>query len=166
MTDCLQLHIDGKLEAKLALARDLMSHANPTGDLAVVVERALDVLIEKLRARRFGQAKVPRKTAPPSAPHFGQAKAKPSSSRDVTRKRKHVPHEVRRLVAKRDEYCCSYVSPGGQRCGARAFLELDHERAWAKGGEDSVENLRLLCRAHNQFLAEREFGRKMPGQVA
>lgn len=34
-----------------------MSHANPSGDLAVVVERALDALIEKLQSRRFAQAK-------------------------------------------------------------------------------------------------------------
>jgi hypothetical protein len=54
---CLQLHVSGALQAKLELARDLMSHANPSGDLAVVVERALDVLVEKLRAQRFGQPK-------------------------------------------------------------------------------------------------------------
>jgi hypothetical protein len=159
----LQLHIDGRLEAKLALARDLMSHANPTGDLAVVVERALDVLIEKLRARRFGQTKEVRKTAPTPAHLLDQAKGR--LGRDVIRRRKHVPHEVRRQVAERDGYCCSYVSPSGQRCEARAFLELDHERAWARGGDDSVENLRLLCRAHNQLLAEREFGQRVPGRA-
>ena len=52
---CLQLSVSHELKAKLELARDLMSHANPTGDLAVVVERALDVLIQRLKARRFGQ---------------------------------------------------------------------------------------------------------------
>lgn len=30
----------------------------------------------------------------------------------------------------------------------------------ARGGQASVENLRLLCRAHNQHAAEREFGRQ------
>jgi hypothetical protein len=54
---CLQLSASNDLKRKLELARDLMSHANPSGDLAVVVERALDTLIEKLQSRRFAQAK-------------------------------------------------------------------------------------------------------------
>jgi hypothetical protein len=53
--NCLQLHTSRHLKAKLEQARDLMSHANPSGDLAVVVERAVDLLIQKLKARRFGQ---------------------------------------------------------------------------------------------------------------
>jgi 5-methylcytosine-specific restriction endonuclease McrA len=39
-----------------------MSHANPSGDLSVVVERALDLLIDKLEARRFGATKRPRQS--------------------------------------------------------------------------------------------------------
>ena len=53
----LQLNVSAVLQRKLEHARDLMSHANPSGDLAVVVERALDVLLEKLQGRRFGQTK-------------------------------------------------------------------------------------------------------------
>jgi hypothetical protein len=55
----LQLNASARLKEKLELARDLMSHANPSGDLAVVVERALDILIERLEARRFAQTKCP-----------------------------------------------------------------------------------------------------------
>src|SRR5690349_17186435 len=51
----LQLNTSEALKEKLELVRDLMSHANPSGDLAVVVEHALDVLLERLKARRFGQ---------------------------------------------------------------------------------------------------------------
>jgi hypothetical protein len=39
------------LREKLARSFDLMSHANPTRDLATVVERALDVLLERLEKR-------------------------------------------------------------------------------------------------------------------
>jgi hypothetical protein len=59
-TYCLQLNTSRELKAKLEEARDLMSHANPSGDLAVVVERALDVFIKKLRAQHFGQTGRPR----------------------------------------------------------------------------------------------------------
>lgn len=45
----LQLHTSATLKAKLELAADLMSHAKPQRDLAVVVERGLDLLLDKLQ---------------------------------------------------------------------------------------------------------------------
>ncbi|MEZ4755098.1 MAG: HNH endonuclease signature motif containing protein [Bdellovibrionota bacterium] len=33
-------------------------------------------------------------------------------------------------------------------------LELDHIVPFAEGGQHTVDNLRVLCRAHNQYLAE------------
>jgi hypothetical protein len=51
---------------KLERARDLMSHANPSGELATVLERALDLLVEKLEKQRFAQTKHPRAARRPS----------------------------------------------------------------------------------------------------
>ena len=62
------------------------------------------------------------------------------------------------LDAQRDGGCCTYVGRDGIRCSTRVFLQFHHQKAWAKGGADSVENLRLLCRAHNRLLAEQELG--------
>ena len=45
-----------------------------------------------------------------------------------------------------------------QRCPARSDLQFDHVLEVARGGEATVANLRLLCRAHNQFAAEQAFG--------
>ena len=52
-----RLQVTGSCEFrdKLFRARDLMMHSNPNGDLAVVVERALDELIEVLEKRKFGK---------------------------------------------------------------------------------------------------------------
>jgi HNH endonuclease len=188
----LQLNVSQAFQQKLELARDLVSHANPSGDLAAVVERALDLLIEAERARRFGQTKRPLRTRNESARSVepsgrassergdggtvsranGSASAEsgqPESGQphpgSTERRRRHISSDVRRQVIARDGQSCSYVSPAGQRCSARAFLELDHVQPWAKGGGESVENLRLLCRAHNQFLAEREFGAEVVRQV-
>ena len=52
----LQLTLSAEQKEKLELARDLLSHANSSGDLAIVVERALDELISRLEKRRFGRA--------------------------------------------------------------------------------------------------------------
>ncbi|HYO97433.1 MAG TPA: HNH endonuclease signature motif containing protein [Polyangiaceae bacterium] len=50
----LQLTASEELKGKLERARDLMSHKNPSGDLALVLEQALDLLIAKLEKARFG----------------------------------------------------------------------------------------------------------------
>jgi hypothetical protein len=54
----LQLTLSAEQKEKLELARDLLSHANSSGDLAIVVERALDELISRLEKRRFGRAQT------------------------------------------------------------------------------------------------------------
>ena len=47
-----------------------------------------------------------------------------------------------------------------ERCAARGLLEVHHhETPYALGGAASVDNLRLMCRAHNALQAERDFGR-------
>jgi hypothetical protein len=38
------------------------------------------------------------------------------------------------------------------------MLEFDHILPVARGGESTADNLRLRCRAHNQYEAERTFG--------
>jgi hypothetical protein len=183
----LQVTISKELKEKLELARDLMSHANPSNDLAMVLERAIEPFIEKLLARRFGLTHAPRpKVAAPSTldatPGKQRRKDAPNESVSPTRtedsvrgespattdarrsrilgdsKRKHIPNQVRREVALRDGLRCTYVSHDGTRCEARAFLQLDHEIGWAKGGSDGSQNLRVRCAAHNQLRAEQEYG--------
>jgi hypothetical protein len=71
---------------------------------------------------------------------------------------RYVPRDVLREVYARDAGRCSFVSADGRRCSAIGFLEVHHHLAFARGGEASVGNLRLACRAHNFWLAERELG--------
>lgn len=76
----------------------------------------------------------------------------------TARARRHIPNHVRRAVAERDEGCCTFVSAEGRRCRSRQLLQIHHEQPWARGGADTLDNLRLLCAEHNRLLAEREFG--------
>jgi len=135
-----QLTASSELKDKLERAVRLMSHRHPEMDLAVVVERALDLLIVALEKERFG------KTARPRTPRG----AKPA----------HVTRAVRREVVARDGEQCSFVSREGERCPARAFLEFDHRHPRALGGTGEAANARLLCRSHNRLEAERIFGKK------
>jgi hypothetical protein len=165
-TYCLQLSASRELKAKLERARDLMSHANPSGDLAVVVERALHLLLQKLKARRFGQTgkrnashldqtgeldvDVPELDADVFSQTNDQTDASPEAGDPAAtppRKRRHIRQEVRRQVAERDRERCCHVGPDGRRCEARAFLQLHHERPWALGGEDSARSPRATIPA-------------------
>jgi len=129
----------GVLE-KLEYAKALLAHA--TRDEGTVLERALDALIAKLEARKLAKTKRPR-----------AAGAKRTSTDP-----RHVPAEVRRAVAARDDGRCTFVGDHGHRCESREELEFDHVAPVAKGGASTVENVRLRCRAHNQLEAERAFG--------
>jgi hypothetical protein len=146
----LQVNVSARLKRKIDHARDLMSHANPSGDLAVLVERAFDTLVQRLEAKRFAQTKRPRARSPEPAAESAGASA--------SVRRAHLRHHVRREVVGRDGNCCTFTGADGQRCTARAFLQFHHERAWAIGGADTAQNLRLLCRAHNRLIADGELG--------
>jgi 5-methylcytosine-specific restriction endonuclease McrA len=65
---------------------------------------------------------------------------------------------VKRAVRERDGERCAFVSASGQRCSARSRLEFDHIEPVARGGASTVENVRLVCRSHNQHAAESAFG--------
>jgi hypothetical protein len=60
-----------------------------------------------------------------------------------------IAARVRRAVWARDGGRCVYIGTTGVRCLTRRFLEIDHVRPRALGGGDTIGNLRLLCRPHN-----------------
>jgi len=140
----LQLTASQQLHDKLRQAQDLMRHEVPDGDLGHIVERALDLLIADRMKRRFGKSSKPRTERPQPVP-------KPGS--------RYIPHGVRREALARDGARCSYVSEDGKRCEQSGWLQLHHEQPFGRGGPATAANIRILCKAHNQLLAERDYGR-------
>jgi hypothetical protein len=144
----IQLNASSTLKEKLELFQALVSHSIPSGDVAAVLERALDLALEQVEKQRFAKTDKPREPRNPRRIKL----------RSLGSHREHIPNAVQREVAMRDGLRCSYVSDGGCRCSARAFLQIHHEQPWARGGASVAENLRLLCAVHNRLLAERDFG--------
>src|SRR5450755_1647484 len=106
-------------------------------------------------------------TGTPSTPPGGASAPPASRPRKVTlsarfwriRKRsRYLSAPVTRSVYLRDHGQCSFVSADGRRCGARAFLQLDHIEPWAALGAQVAENIRILCRGHNLLHARHCFG--------
>ena len=136
----LQCTVSQETHDKLKYAQALLGHSVPTGDLAQVLDRALDALIAKLEQQKFARTERPR----------------PCHRSDEPR---HIPASVKRAVWERDGGRCTFVSESGQRCESRTRLEFDHVEPVATGGHATVPGLRLRCRAHNQLAAEEHFGR-------
>jgi hypothetical protein len=137
----LQCTVGQSTHDKLRYAQALLGHQLPSGDVAQVLDRALDTLIEQLERRKF------------AATH----RARPTRRRSSEPTR-HVPAHVRRAVWERDEGRCTFMSESGHRCPARTRLEFDHVTEVARGGEATVAGIQLRCRAHNQYGAECAFG--------
>jgi 5-methylcytosine-specific restriction endonuclease McrA len=137
----LHVSIGQSTHDRLRYAQELLGHRIPSGDVAQVLDLALEVLVKQLEKRKFAAARTPR-------PRPRRSDANP----------RHIPAHVKRAVWERDQGRCTFVGPTGHRCGSRKFLEFDHVEPVARGGRATVAGIRLRCRAHNQYEAERTFG--------
>ena len=118
----------------------------------------------------------------------GATKIAAKKCAEVSKASRYIPVALRRAVAQRDGYRCSYVSgvvpiddvdgveisdanvngagkmlngnSEAKRCEAIHRLEFDHVMPRAFGGQNTVGNLRLLCRAHNNLAAKDAMGKE------
>lgn len=130
----LQVTIDEGTRDVLKQAQDLMRHTLPSGDPAVIVARALRLLVEDLLKKKAAVTTHPR-----------AAGAQTDGSRAI-------PAAVKREVWKRDRGRCTFEGLRG-RCPERSPLEFHHIVPYAMGGQATADNIELRCRAHNAYQA-------------
>jgi len=129
---------------KLERLKALMLSSVPDGDLAQVLETAVTEALRRREARRFAKTETPRKTV-------ADTDTSASSSR-------YIPAPVRRVSHASDDGRCAFVSSSGRRCGSFHRVEFHHGVPWARGGDRSPDNIRLMCRTHNAHLAAKDYG--------
>jgi 5-methylcytosine-specific restriction endonuclease McrA len=139
-----QFTASASLREKLGRLQALMLSSVPDGGLATIVEAAVTEKLERLEARRFANTRKPRKT-------LAESDTAASSLR-------HIPAAVRRIVRQRDGDRCRYVDAQGRRCTARERLEFHHRHPYGYGGNRAPDNIKLLCHAHNAYVAEVDYG--------
>jgi hypothetical protein len=121
---------------KFERVRSLLSGKHPEGVTPEqVLEAALDEYLKRHESARSDRS--------------------PGGSGKRSRK---IPAGVRRAVQRRDGGRCTFIGSQGRRCGSTWDVEVDHVKPWCRGGDHRVENLRLLCAAHNRREAERVLG--------
>jgi hypothetical protein len=115
----------------------------PDGDLAVIVGKAVRQMRQRLEARRFGQTRSSRKK---------RSRASTSS--------RYLAADIRRTVYRRDGGRCRFVDAEGRRCSERHRLEYHHQYPYGLGGGHEADNICLMCRTHNRYLAELDYGKE------
>ncbi len=134
--------VEKKTQDLLLCAQELLSHQLPSREPGKVVHRALELLVKSLRKSRCGATNRPRTR----------------QVRSTSRNPRYIPNAVKLKVWERDGGRCTFTSESGHRCESRTQIEYDHVVPVARGGMATFANLRLRCRAHNQYEAERSFG--------
>jgi hypothetical protein len=112
--------------------------ARPGATVEDLLESGLDLLLSQA-AKRKGLVEKPQKKLRPS-------------------KAEHIPAHIRREVWKRDGGRCQWRIHNGELCGCTEGLQFDHIEPLALGGTSTVDNVRLLCAAHNREAARLVLG--------
>jgi 5-methylcytosine-specific restriction endonuclease McrA len=128
---------------KLCRVQDLMRHTCPDGDVGIVFDRALTMLLQRLEQTKLAQV------------------SRPQRQRGTTPGSRHILAVVRRAVWLRDNGQCAFIGTRG-RCTEHGYLEFHHVVPFAAGGAAVADNIQLRCRAHNQYKSDRWFGTQDP----
>ncbi len=141
-------------------AKDLLSHTCPGNTWKEVIVTL---------AKKFNQTKIAqsKNIKSKSGSALAVVTASPSDSKKSTQSfvNKQVSFQKARpyisVITKREVFTkaqnhCQYIDrQSGRKCTATFQLELDHIKPVALNGDSGVNNLRVLCRTHNQLLAKR-----------
>src|SRR5260221_1383987 len=133
----MQVTIRACTRDKMLRAQELLSRASRLSE-SELLDRAFDALLREIEKAKFAVTDRPRA---------------PRSSKDP----RWIPAHVKRAVFARDRGRCTFVSAEGNRCES-LDVEFDHALEVARGGQATIANVRLRCRAHNQLAAEDTFG--------
>ncbi len=109
------------------------------------LEEAMTILSRKIPAKLTLEATMQELL------HFFLERKRPKPKRPYKAPRgRHIPKALRDAVMIRDQGRCQFVGAGGRKCNSRHNLQIDHIQPVAKGGRTELENLRILCAAHNR----------------
>jgi len=136
----------------LRRAQEVLKAKYPAGDLELIFQESLELLLDKKDPDRRIKAQDE------SLKQGHPARSARAQSVWAFAERR-IPQKVKDEVWRRDGGRCVFVAPDGLRCLERGGLEFDHIVPFGLGGpSNNPKNIRLLCRAHNQMQARAVFG--------
>lgn len=132
----LTISISPEAFQQLECLQELMRHTIADGDVSKILEKAIALQLAHVEKQQFAKVEHPR-----SQPEGNPQSRRPSA-------------HVRREAAERDGHQCTFVGKDGKRCPATTMLQYGHDVPAAAGGQATLENIHLVCAAHNRRDAE------------
>jgi len=146
----LQFAVDPEFMKRLKQIKSLLSTRYPEG---VNLEKLFNIIMEEYLERHSPEKRIQKREE-----RKNNKQKKQAVSRNNQRTR-NIPAAVRDEVFTRDGGRCTFVGKNGKRCDSTWNLEIDHIAPFAKGGDNTPENLRLLCAKHNLMEAKKTYGK-------
>lgn len=148
------LELDEELEALWTEVKNRAAHRSKGSEAEVLKILAREWLsrndpAREVRSRKILDSKNVSSTHTIVNVH-GDSRQEIGARRKPISKRTSIPASLRREIFRRDQSKCA-------NCGSLYALEIDHRNPVARGGKNTPENLRVLCRSCNQHSAIREF---------
>jgi 5-methylcytosine-specific restriction endonuclease McrA len=138
-------------------AKEVLTHSGQPLSDAQVFNDAVSALLDKRDPlRKAARAEKRRAAATNQRPQScaSESETPPQQKPTPTNAaRSPIPAATKQRVWLRDEGRCTFKDASGRRCETKSMIELDHIVMKCRGGDDSMGNLRLLCRYHNQSSA-------------
>ena len=167
-----------ELKAKFELLRNLLAHKNSNPTMAELIEMSVDMALKELNpitkksSQRVSTPDASLNSDPTeektkdSSFAFGPAQIEERASNSTSstvlhcatkpvKSSRYIPALIRQYVWKRDQGCCQYVDKEtGKICQSTFAIQIDHIHPFSLGGSNEAANLRLLCRAHNNWRTQ------------
>ncbi len=141
-TTQIQLTVNNDVIRKLNRIKALRSHKNPNLSYENLINDMCDFILKKIDPNIKNSRGDRDKSDRTRAIDAGK----------ISKYIRYIPAPLRSEVWMRDGGRCTYRdAETGKQCDSSHFLEIDHIQPIYAGGKATLENLRLLCRGHNQI---------------
>ncbi len=146
----LQLGVSEELLKKLRRFQDLLSQKKKKAvSLEKTLEDMVNIVLEKTdpvkKAKRILKKKGERNIPIANMPVLRQ----PTNLRG---ERKPRPAHIKHKIFLNNKGQCSHINHNNQRCSSQRWLDIHHIIPISHGGENSSENLKLLCSSHHRMM--------------
>ncbi|HMA76385.1 MAG TPA: HNH endonuclease signature motif containing protein, partial [Candidatus Krumholzibacteriaceae bacterium] len=156
----LEFMVNPEFLKKVEEIRSELSRKYPAGvSFEILFNIVMDEYLKRHGPERRIKRREKRKSSKKRKPKYVSKDNRKRRKENSGHRTRDIPAAVRDEVYRRDKGRCSFVGRNGRRCGSTWNLQIDHIVPFARGGDNSPCNLRLLCERHNRLEAERAYGK-------